>query len=76
MASESKVSKNSVKGSKSKVVEMVKKVRPKKEFILIELTPSVYTEIKATKELTEYQGKFIEDTIFRYGKTYLYCKNK
>jgi hypothetical protein len=62
--------------SKPKVMEIEKKVRPKKEYILIELTRDIYDEIKETKELTEYQGRFIEDTIVRYGKTYLYCKNK
>jgi hypothetical protein len=61
----------------SKPKEFIKPVKEKKikEYILIELTREVYAEIKETKELTEYQGRFIEDTIVRYGKAYLKIKN-
>jgi hypothetical protein len=61
----------------SKPKEFVKPVKERKvkEYILIELTKEVYAEIKETKELTSYQDRFIEDTIVRYGKSYLKIKN-
>lgn len=66
-------SKNSKKGSKPAVVVKEKKVRVKKEHILVELTSEVYKEYK--DDLSTYKDKFVEDVIKRYGKTYLKVKN-
>lgn len=66
-------SKNSKKGSKPTVVVKEKRVKPKKEYILIELTQEVYKDYKS--DLSTYKDKQVEDVIKRYGKTYLRVKN-
>jgi chaperonin GroEL (HSP60 family) len=59
--------------SKPKVMEIEKKVRPKKEFILVELTKEAYREYREV--LSEFQGKQVEEVVKRFGKTYLKVKN-
>jgi RNase P/RNase MRP subunit POP5 len=68
-----KVSKNSTKGSKPKVMEIEKKVRPKKEYILVELTQEIYKVYR--EDLSNLNNVPVEDVIFRYGKAYLKIKN-
>ena len=72
-----KQSKNS-RTSKKKVVEYIKKERPKKKEILIEITGKVMCEIRSNPEtglVEEYLGKPVKSIISKYGKQYLLCEN-
>lgn len=69
-----KISKNSKKGFKE-VQQVIKKERPKKEFLFIEIDGNgealrVYDNSEDT-----YKGKEVVDVVKRYGKTYLKVKN-
>ena len=72
-----KTSKNSKKGSK-KVVEYIKKVRPKKSEILIEITDEVMCNIRTNEEtglVEEYLDKKVLKVTKKFGKHYLLCSN-
>jgi hypothetical protein len=69
-----KVSKNS-RTSKPSVVIKEKRVKPKKETILVEVIGDMYKQIKENG-LVEYEGKTILDIVRRYGKNYLILENK
>lgn len=69
------VSKNSKKGSKPTTVFKEKRVKPKKEYILIEVDSKVFSKIKEQEDLSVFQGKPVESIIERFGKIYLKVKN-
>jgi hypothetical protein len=71
--SSGKVSKNSTKGSKTSVVFKEKRIKPKKEYILVELTQEISETYK--EDLSTYNNKPVEEIITRYGKTYLKIRN-
>lgn len=79
MASGKKTSKNQKTGNKGKVITQEKRVKPKKETVLVEATEQIINQLFEEEKdgvfTTTLNGKPIVEIIMRYGKKYIRVKN-